>query len=264
MSTIFITAYKDIGRRTWKSYQRSQEQYIDVFVKMALEISKNYTLIVYCSKEVENECMMMLKTKYNMNEFSSNVIFVDIEQVTTFYNKYIDIERKIISSDEYKRCIPMDRKTNPEHVYAEYNLINHSKVNFVADAKKRYNDYEYYVWVDFGLNDYPTKELNISKICQKNKIVYGLNTLLYEGKIDARNMLASHIIFFMGSEFVVHRGVVELFEKVYEETLLELYKENVSDDDQNVVLQIYYRNKDLFQPIYVGQWFSLFKKFLNK
>lgn len=263
MSTLFITAYKDIGRRHWKAYERPQEKYITVFTKMAIEISKYYSLIVYCTEEVKNECITMLKNNYTLDSFPENVIFIPLESVNTFYDKYIETERSIMKSPEYNSWIPSDRKDNPEHKFAEYNLINHSKINFVADAKKRFDTYDYYTWVDFGLNDYPSKDLKVEEMCPKGKVVYGLNSPLNH-VIHPRHMLSSHVIYFMGSEFIVHRDAVELFEVEYEKTLQWLHSENISDDDQNVVLQVFYKNQTMFHLIYIGEWFSMFKRFINK
>jgi len=264
MSTLFVTAYKDIGRRYWNAYERPQSKYISVFTKMALSISKFYTLIVYCSKEVQQECLEECKKVFSLDQFPPNVIFYGLEEVNTFYDRYIETERAIMRSPEYNQNIPWDRKENPEHKFAEYNLINHSKINFVADAKKRYNNYEYYVWVDFGLNDYPTKDLNMEQHCPPGKIVYGLNTPMQPFKISPKQMLSSHVIYFMGSEFVAHKDAVEPFENAFEETLLWLHTQNVSDDDQNVVLQVYYRHPELFHLLPIGEWFSMFKRFLNR
>lgn len=264
MSTLFITAYKDIGRSKWSAYQRDQSNYIHVFTKMALEISKHYTLLVYVSNEVKQQCEVELQKLTGENVFPERVIFIALSSVPCFLDKYIDKEKDIIQSQAYKHCIPWDRKDNPEHCYAEYNLINHSKINFVADAKRRYDTHEYYVWVDFGLKDYPSKELAIATVCPKGKIVYGLLTPLPPYIVSPKQMLASHTIFFMGSEFVAHRDAVNAFESAFESTLCWLHEQNVSDDDQNVVLQVYFKYPHLFHCLQIGEWFSMFRRFLNK
>ena len=56
--------------------------------------------------------------------------------INTFYNKFLEIDRNVMNSDIYKNKIPIYRKNNPEHLYSEYNLINHSKINFVNRLAK--------------------------------------------------------------------------------------------------------------------------------
>ena len=77
-------------------------------------------------------------------------------------------------------------------------------------------------------------------------------------------MLHSHTVYLAGSQFVVHKDLVEKFENLYEEQLLEWQAENICDDDQNLVLQIYNKNKDLFELFQSNEWFTLFSRHLNK
>lgn len=259
-SILFITAFKDLNRETWKLYSRNKEVYFEKFCNYAL--NTKYKTIVYIENDMLNKCLEILKNKNRVESFPEYIIFKDLNLVDTFLNKYESTEQTIINSDSYKNKIPPSRKLNPEHIYASYNLINHSKINFVKDAKDNYPNYEFYSWIDFGINDIPSLNLNLENSLY-NKVTYALITKLPNSYIHPDIMLSSEIIFFAGSQFIVHKNVVDDYKNKYEEILLELQKQNVSDDDQNVVLQIYFKYKDLFNPIYIGSWFSLFSKFLN-
>ena len=83
-------------------------------------------------------------------------------------------------------------------------------------------------------------------------------------KIDVNTMLWSYNIYLKGSQFIVHTSLVNIFEKLYENKLVEWSKFIVCDDDQTLVLQIYYDNRGLFQLIQDNEWFSLFRKHLNQ
>jgi hypothetical protein len=86
-------------------------------------------------------------------------------------------------------------------------------------------------------------------------------------------MLTSHHIYFAGSIFLIHNDCVLLYEMLYEKKLQELHKQHIVDDDQNIVLQLYLDNKDIFfMPsvknypelnIYTGmnEWFKLYEFF---
>jgi len=257
MTTLFVSAYKDIGRENWPScYKRPRSKYTDMFCKMATAFHEaGHKLIAFVDQDVQEECQAKLS-------FAQE--FLPISSVTTFLDKYEAIEQAIIDSAEYKASVPSSRKLNPEHVFGAYNLINHSKVNMLVAAKKLYPDYEYYMWTDFGCTDFPTKELKINEVCQPDKVVYAVKTRLPPKPISARQMLTTETIYVMGSEFVAHRNVVDNYEQCYERTLLALQRQGISDDDQNVVYQMTYMFPHLFQLVFVGDWFSMFRRVLNK
>lgn len=261
MTTLFVTGYKNINREQWVAYNRKQSVYVHDFCRMALAFaSAGHRLLVYVDQDVRKECE---ETFQGIGASQPDLVeFVDLSTVSTFLDKYLPVEQAIIDSAEYKATIPPSRKTNPEHVYAAYNLINHSKINMVADAAKANPSYDYYMWTDFGCKDYPSATLALNR-CPPSKVVYALYTQLPFQRPDATQMLSSDTIYFMGSQFVVHKDAVEAYEALYEAMLLELHQRNISDDDQNVVLQLYYQDTSLFAPVYLGQWFSLLSRFLN-
>jgi hypothetical protein len=256
MSMLFVSAFKDIGREKWPDYTRSNELYLTYFMNLAINIQ--HKLIVF----VEPHIHKILLTK----SLPSNIILLDSGLVKTFYDKFIESERTIINSENYKNKIPIDRKSNPEHWNAEYNLVNHSKINYVSYCKREFPDYEYYSWLDFGcirntVNDVP-KRINYEKL--NNKISYLALLPIPRTILSANEMLRSHAVYLAGSQFVVHKDLVEKFETLYETQLIEWKKEGICDDDQNLVLQIYNKNKDLFELFHSNQWFTLFSNHLNK
>lgn len=253
MSIIFVTAYKDIGRSSWKSFSRSTQEYLQLFINLALHI--DYNLVVFVEDHIYDLLLRELKR--------SNVKIFNSKNINTFMDKYLETERSIISSSEYQKLIPSHRKLNPEHLFAEYNLVNHDKINYIYECKKLYPDYEYYSWIDFGcirrLDNLP-KDINFSNLSKK--ITY-LSLLRPQGRIDPRKMLSIDDIYIAGSQFVVQTELVNKFQNLYDDKLKELHKIGVSDDDQNVVYQIYTENSDLFDLKEGKDWFSLFRLHLN-
>ena len=252
---IFTTAFKDIKRSEFTHYQRSNETYINYFMNLASEIK--YKLVCY----VEDDIHRLLLSKYNFND---NIIFVDFNDVDTIYKKYNNDNIKVVNSPEYKHLIPSYRKTNPEHVYGEYNSITCSKSDFVAHTKKIYTNYEYYAWIDFGCcrgtNCTIPKNINMNEL--KNKIYFNyFDFPNLDNKIHEYRMLKSFTIFFDGSQFIVHNSLVEIFKKLCEEKIKYWISINTSDDDQNLFLQIYYDHPELFELKFKGDgWFKLFYK----
>ena len=67
-----------------------------------------------------------------------------------------------------------------------------------------------------------------------------------------------------GSQFVVHRDLVEPFASLYEAKIVEWHQKGICDDDQNLVLQVYFDNRALFELFPSDEWFSLFRLHLNQ
>ena len=255
-SIIFCTAFKDICRREWSHYSRSNTEYIKYFLQMANNIK--YNLVVYLEDDVSN----LLKE----HTFNSNIIFKPYNEVNTFYDEYLENEKIMIDSQVYIDKCRYDRRIqNPEHWCAKYNLVNHSKVNFVRHTKECFPQYGYYSWIDFGcirdnLKDIPNM-INFDKLTES--IIYLTLVNPPSEKIPAEYMLKSDTVFLTGSQFVIHTNLVNKFEMLYR-NLLEKWKSDIiCDDDQNAVLQIYFDNRSLFNLYLDNEWFSLFRKHLN-
>ena len=248
---IFITAYKDIGRNTWGNYNRSNAEYFNNFIFLCNNIK--YTLLVY----IENNIREQLLMEYSFN--LDNIIFKDYHSVSTYMDKYLKNDKIIMSSNIYKDKIPTHRKYNPEHLYSEYNLINHNKINFVSDVKKLYPNYAFYSWIDFGyVKNIESVPQNINIYNLPHKIIYQCINIP-TNYIDPNEMLANDTIFISGSAFIIHRSLIKNFEIIYEQKINEWHQKYISDDDQNLVLQLYYEKPHIFHLIQDYAWFSLYK-----
>jgi len=249
---IFITAFKDINRTNWSKFERSTELYINYFYTLADNIK--YKLIVYLEKNVKE---LVTKNK----QFNENIIFEDLNIVNTFFDKFIENDKKIIENDIYKNKIPDYRKELPEHLYSEYNLINHIKINFIKHTKNKYSDYLFYSWIDFGrMNesiDNVPKEIDIS-LLPNNKITYHFVNDPPLNKIDDVEMLKSNVVYLLGSSFIVPNNLVEDFEILWENKLIKWQENYITDDDQNLVLQLYFDNPNLFHKIKNDKWYNMY------
>jgi hypothetical protein len=247
---LFITAFKDIGRNNWFTHKRTNEDYFNYFLNITNNI--DYTLIVYLDDEIKNE----LVSKYS---FGKNIIFDNIKNVNTFYEKYLEEEKRVISSQEFQKKIPKHRfRKHPETWSAKYTLINHSKINFVTHAKKKYPDYNFYSWIDFGyvreINSLP-KNINIETLPEK--IIYQSFKIPHV-RLNAIQMLQINEATIAGSAFIVANNLVETFENIYENKIKLWHQYYICDDDQSLVLQLYHENKDMFCLICDDNWFSLY------
>jgi hypothetical protein len=163
-----------------------------------------------------------------------------------------------MDSDIYKNKIPNSEKGYPEHLYSEYNMINHSKINFVKEAKRQFPTYEFYSWIDFGMIRYTSlTPSNLQPLLLPKKIIYQ-NLLPITKLLPEEYMLTTSNVFIAGSAYIIHTSLIEIFEKLYEEKINNWQERYITDDDQNLILQIYYNNPQLFTLIYNSNWFSLY------
>jgi hypothetical protein len=101
------------------------------------------------------------------------------------------------------------------------------------------------------------KNINIERLSKK--IIYHCLELPdLNNKISESEMLKNNTIFITGSSFIVHNELVDKFQYIYENKLLEWHKKMVTDDDQSLILQLYYDNPEIFELKLNNKWFSLY------
>ena len=250
MSILFVSAFKDIGRGDWFLFNRTTDQYINWFLHVATKIE--YPCIVFVEESV--------KIKLNQHKLSPHVIILDMNSVSTFYTRFLEKETHIIKSKQFLEKIPFYRQVYPETQSAEYNLVNHSKINYVRHAKQLYPHYDFYSWIDFGMFRDSTmipKNLSIKEF-PPSKIIFQ-SVKSPSQRISALDMLSSDDIYITGPSYVLPHSLVETYESLYEKKLLELHKQSIVDDDQSIVLQLFYDQPQLFHLYQDTTWFKLFK-----
>lgn len=247
---LFVTAFLNINRSSWKKSGRSNEEYFKQFRLLADNIE--YNLVVYLEDNIKEKLLAN-------HTFKSNIIFLDASTVNTFLNKYLDADKLIISSEIYKKKIPRGRKHLPEHIYSQYNLITNSKINFINNAKNIYPNYLFYSWVDFGymkdhIENLP-KNINLAKLPEK--IIFH-SFKRPTNRIDPNKLLQTGESFLSGGSFIIHRSLIDKLEHLFEDKIKAFHNMYVSDDDQAIILQIYYDNPELFHLVITNKWCSLY------
>jgi hypothetical protein len=251
---LFVTAFIDIGRNKWIYSKRTIDDYFFWFHNLAKTIK--YKLLVYIDDDIKEK--LLLKYKFN-----DNIEFININKVNTFLDKYLSIEQSILDSYEFKKKIPENRLAiRPETWNGKYNLLNHSKVDFIKYSKKLYPNYKFYAWVDFGytrqLPEKTPQNLNINKI--PNKIIYE-TFYLPNFRLTDEEILKLDKTIIKGSGFIIPNNLVETYHNKYENKLKKWYSNKNCDDDESLVLQLYFDNPEMFHFIVDKNWFSLFNYF---
>lgn len=233
---VFVTFFKDTENDI---DQRSE--CIENFLRLAKTIQ--YKLIVYIEPKIR-----ALLVDYT---FRDNIIFINLDTVEhTFVKKYAVLENEIIKSKQFKNINP------------EYTLINHSKINYLRDAKQNVlPNYMFYAWIDFGYAKNDTiqipKSISLDKLPTK-KFTYHTLRDVPDEKIDPNSVLGNEDVYLTGSSFIVPNSIVEAFEVLYEYKLIEWQTRWIANDDQALILQIYQDHPGLFNLIKSSDYMGLY------
>ena len=232
---------------------------MDAFLRMAGEIK--YPLVVYVEPHIEQ----MLPQ--NLPEHISVLPLSYIHPC--FVAKYAKQEQEIINSKEYQALVPASRKGLGEHSDARYNLVNHNKVLMVQDAARRYSGYSHIGWIDFGcvrgekMRAVVPKDIDLGKL-PAAKVLYQCLIQPGSSHYSPREMLSCDEIYFAGSMWVTPVNLAERYAALYDKILRQWHILGVSDDDQNVVYQLFHDHPDMFASIEYPGWFRLYSECLKK
>ena len=207
--------------------------------------------------------------KLDGEKFNIKIIGIDIN----FMNflpmwKTLKKEDQVMNSLYFKNIIG-HRHIYPEHSFPEYTLINHCKIDLICSLiNSNKLDYEYYCWVDFGF--FKLKENIPNKLLDINR--FNLNTINYAliNAVDERDKNIYYTLKYApekigGYFFFGKKSKLKEYQKLYHE-ILDYFQTtlNLTDDDQHLVLQCYFKNPTLFTLHNLGKWHSIFVEYEKK
>lgn len=261
----YVSAFLDIGRSEWRTYKRTTENYIDCFmfnIDMFLEnidIINNYEMIVY----IDDKYYEILKTKIYEKDFNNLLPIKLIPINENWLNnnlilwKRLEEEQKVMQKEEFKILLGNRKNLYPECWNAKYTLINHSKIDFVCHSIKNYTNADYVCWFDFGYNEtkerLPKRLIDISKLSE-DKIIYIMVNPIQEEDLNIYFTLYYARETFGGGFFVGKKHKLLEFQKLYHDIHLLLLKNNICDDDQGLLTQIYAERPNLFKLYNLCAW----------
>lgn len=243
MTTVYVTAFKDIGRGNWDVFTASTEFYIQNFLRLCQVCPR---LVCY----VEPDIMNLLKDKV-----PQTCMLLSYDASKTFL-KYESVEKHIMQKAAYKNAL-VHRLHHPEHCKPTYNLVNHNKIHFIRRTAEILPEFQFYAWVDFHYTrhgdiqfetTYPDLPIHQITIC-----AFSGKENLMEQKTPLQIAKESKDII-QGSTFFVPSGLVHILYHEYEQQVLYNYRCGVADDDQSVHLAILLRRPELYNLIVTEQW----------
>jgi hypothetical protein len=251
-SVIFVTAFKNLNRHSWKGFERSIDNYINYFENLSMIPIR---LICYCEDNVRD----ILHKKLN---FFNTYPYKSEETFYRFYDK----EKSIMESLQFKNLIK--HRDDPETNKPGYNLVNHNKIWFIKRTKNMFPNYTHYAWIDFGCirsKDKIPQQLDF-KLLSINKITYAcdkcINIQDLLTPVEACKNINNQNL--MGSEFFCPKDMVDWYYDEYYKMVMRYYANNLVDDDQEIVKQILRYHSDKFNLVATGEWFNLLNTFKVK
>ena len=243
-TVLFITAFKDINRGSWAIFTRSIQDYLSWFKNLTQTPIK---LICYCDEDIKQHIVKEC-------EFT-DVYPYDAEE--TFF-KYIDKEKSIMESEYFKHLIA--HRCKPEVNRPGYNIVNHNKFVFVQRAKNMFPNYSHYSWIDFG---YIREKTSIPQTLDFRtlddiKVIY---SAFWEPNPDhirapvVQCQYPDDVI--QGSMFIVPKNKVDWLLEEYTKMVMYYFENNLVDDDQALIMQLYKQHHTEFTLIIRENWFEL-------
>jgi protein YibB len=256
-----VTAFFDIGRSNWTPdkglphyLHRTTETYMQRFGHMA---KLNNPMIIFTSKEFAKDIEFIRQNK------PTDVLVVDFENNFTKLRNEI---QKIQNNTEFQSKINPMQVKNPEYWSADYVLVNMLKSSFVNQAiKQDLVKTDLVAWLDFG---YCREESTRNGVeswqypFDTNKIHF-FNLKDWKNGTYIENVIFNNDVHITGPCIVAGKQMWPALEALVHHNLEELFKNNLVDDDQTLLLMSYLQKPELFElhKVNSNDWFIVFKEY---
>lgn len=268
-SLCIVTSYIDINRDEWTHFKRTTNDYIEGF-KPYLYFTEDIILFI------DSRHYDTLQTIVS-GSGKKNISLIPIDEEFLCRNipswSFIQREGEIMSSYFYKHLLY--EKNNPEHTYPKYNVIQHSKLDFVKYViDNNLTGCKYLCWSDFGF--FMNKE-KIPQGLENGNLSFNLMDI-DENRVNyctINHISDTHdrsIYFTLTYPFETIGGFFFLatkekhieYNSLYKEVLQrEFYDMGLTDDDQHVALRCYFNKPDLFTFYNLG-WHNTYTHFYTQ
>lgn len=232
-----VTAFYDIGRTNWKSYERSTEEYFRCF-KLLCQLKNK--IVVFTQSKFKKEFELIKNTiKEDL------IVFYNDEVINNSF--YIDKINQVQKDPQYLSGIltpDCPEYWNPYYVY-----VNFLKSQFCVKAIEKGLDLEELVaWIDFG---YVKKQEQIpkSKIWNYNfeDKIHFWSIKDIPKKIDIIHTIKTNTVYIQGCHIVAPKSKWFILNSLMNTQLNFLLSHNLVDDDQTLLLMSYISNSKEFK-----------------
>jgi hypothetical protein len=173
-------------------------------------------------------------------------------------------EKEIMESNQFKQMV-QHRLGHPECSKPEYNIMQHSKIDFVCHViDNKLSTANYYAWSDFGYfqqpNRIPSKPLDLSKFDLERINFQGINPITpNDGDIMYTLTNAPEKVggfFYLGNSEQMLK-----YQELYHSVCTDFHRMGIVDDDQHIMIQCVFRQPSLFKVWTLGGWHLAYNYF---
>jgi protein YibB len=247
---VIVTAFFAIKRDNWTGFNRSNELYFNYFKGWAS--MKNRMVAYVESKELKDKIIKYRKS-----------VGLEERTIVNVIPNILDVDKELLASIE-SAVNPVQQRfrvlpKNPESWNSTYNYIMLMKQWCAADAVKRgqVHPEEMLAWVDFGFNHGGSAYSLESNFNFQWKYEFQDKINLFSTQpLDKRpifDIILSMDTYIMGMVLVGTAKYWEQFRLLVRESMIDLNKCGLMDDDQNIILMSIRKQPDLFN-VRVSSW----------
>lgn len=258
MALCIVSAFLDIGRNKWSTFKRSIDQYFNNFQPYVL---MEHNMIVFIDEQHEERLKQLCKN-------NTKIKLIPINEEWMMNNIYayrqLSREREIMESENFKRLVS-HRLNHPECSKPEYNIIQHSKIDFICHViNNKLIDADYYAWSDFGYFQHPSriprKDLDINKF-DLNKINFQAMNTLSEQDYNINYTLVNAPERIGGFFYLGNAENLLIYQDLYHKICKQFHDIGIVDDDQHIMIQSIFRMPSLFKVWNLHGWHLVYNYF---
>ena len=258
MSLCIVTAFLDISRDSWTTFQRSVDQYITNFLRYKI---LSHEIIVF----IDNKYFSRLES-LTQNFLNIKLIPIDRDFMKTHLYSYNQLQREqeIMGSEKFKELVK-HRLKHPECSKPEYNIIQHCKIDFVCHViNNDLTQAEYLCWSDFGYFQHPSlvpsSDLDLTKF-NLEKVNFVCVDWLRKEDSNIMYTLTQAPPRVEGGFFLGRRDKLLEYQQLYHKVYNYFHSIGIVDDDQHIILQCYFRDTTKFNLLVIPARSSTFLYF---
>jgi protein YibB len=260
-----VTAFFDIGRGDWTPdkglphyLQRTTDTYFERFANMA---KLENEMVIYTSEE------FVSRVKELRGDRPTEVMVVNFDNS---FEKLRELVTTVQTNPEFQKKINPMQVRNPEYWNANYVVVNALKSTFVSKAiELGHIKNDLAAWLDFG---YCREESTLNGVTNwqypfdKEKIhffnIQDCSDWPSQNK-TIQDIIANNDVYITGPCIVAGKEQWPVLEYLVNFSLQELFKNDMIDDDQTLLLMSYLSQQELFElhPVSSDNWFVAFKEF---
>lgn len=248
-----VTAFLDVGRASWKGFERSVDYYLE-------RAKRVFTLDDFMVIYVQPELVDFVKEQRDKYRHKTKVIPLTIEELPYF--KYKNQIEQVMQSAEFKNGLAVP--ICPEVTQPLYDVIMWSKIPLVVRTieENPFNS-SHFVWLDFGIHTEVLKDFRLNKpllsfIPDKIKLLCLRYPL--QADLNVKKFFKAHSIRFTGTMITGSAENFKILNQYWEQEIQYCLNQNVVDNDQSLLCIIFLKHPELFE-LYYGFWTEQFSNY---